>query len=371
MNQPLQYLPVNWVDGMKINKAHFLSEQRAATWHLAATAKAFVNELNYGLLPVAGGNNSVAVLVDNQQHLLLPLRNLYAITTGGHLLYIDDATGTNSCSVSIPAPAKNAQDTRLYALLSVQPFERQPAGEPSIDESQWRPPFTEPVYALHLVNETEMTRNGNGAFYLPVARLLLRHGRMVPDEDYIIPVTCCAASPVLMEKHQQLTGFYSQLENWTLQIQQKIVQKKQQNDLAMVIMECCDKLAGYTAAEYQRGLLSYSQQPPVVLLQSVGGLCRLLRNTFDIYTGTLKDELFAYFNDWCGIVPETLETAMKHAATFTYRHYDCGEAMQVTTEAIKWLSRLFQSLAGLDYIGKKREAGIFVKEQVVSGQEEA
>ena len=45
------FLPVNWVDGMKINKSHFIAEADAMAYQVAQNTSCMLNELNYGLLP--------------------------------------------------------------------------------------------------------------------------------------------------------------------------------------------------------------------------------------------------------------------------------------------------------------------------------
>jgi len=378
MKNSNRYLPVNWADGMKINKEHFLSEQRAGLWHQSSVATAWVNELNYGLLCRSSGPVSHAMLVtmDIQHQVRLQLRTFNAVTSGGYLInFNEEGDGIIEKVIDLPGQPSGAEDVEprnetYYVMLSVNPYVRKPSGEPLLDESQLRAPYTEPDYELQLLRQTELNEKGCGDFHLPVAKLYVRNKRMELDPGYIIPATSTVASTLLLNSYQQLLSFYSSLEVWILQIQQKIVQKKQQNDLAQVIMECCNKLNAYTAMEYQRCLPGYRQQPPVAMLQSIAGFARLFRNTVDIYSGILKDELMAYFSEWCGVLPENLDSTIQELTGHVYQHYDSGEAMEHMAKAIQLFSKLFQALAALDYIGKKREAGIFVKEQLVFANEE-
>ena len=50
--------------------------------------------------------------------------------------------------------------------------------------------------------------------------------------------------------------------------------------------------------------------------------------------------------------------------------HDIAASVEVTQRFTRMLLQLFSSLAGLDYIGKKREAGIFVKEQLLVPDQE-
>ena len=46
MQSNTEYLPVNWVDGMKINKTHFIAQDNAFTYRQAHTVSSFLNEHN-------------------------------------------------------------------------------------------------------------------------------------------------------------------------------------------------------------------------------------------------------------------------------------------------------------------------------------
>ena len=160
------------------------------------------------------------------------------------------------------------------------------------------------------------------------------------------------------------------MELFVLQIQQKIIHKKQQNDLSSVIMELCGKMNIYMSSEYQKLLLLYKSQPPVYLLTSIAGLARLLKNSIDIYTGTFKDELLNYFTEWCGITQGNFETTIVSICNHRYRHNDLREAMDQVQQCSQLVLHLFRNLASLEYIGKKKEAGIFVKEQLMIPEKE-
>src|SRR5688500_12885544 len=77
------YLPVNWKDGMKINKSHFIAQQNAFTYQLAHHTGTLINEYNYGLLPPLSNNGNAIKLflsIDNQQQVHLRLQQCLAIT---------------------------------------------------------------------------------------------------------------------------------------------------------------------------------------------------------------------------------------------------------------------------------------------------
>lgn len=374
------YLPVNWADGMKINKFHFLAEQQASHWQQALAARAGIHECNYGLFyqpQLYKARRQLVLTTDNQQQVSVKLLSCQAITAGGHCIWFDEESVTQDHlltgmipGLQVPYAQLAAIDAVYYVVLGVNPYDRVPAGQPDPEETQLRPPFTAPAYTLQLVSAQEMRISGPGDFHLPVGKIKISDGKVMLDEDYIPPCTCTGASGLLIDAHASLEHFYSNMELYLLQIQQKIIQKRQQNDLAMVILELCDKLNVYMSREYQQLLQVQLYEPPVYMFQSMAGLARLLKNSIDVYTGTIKDELLNYFTDWCGITQGELETVATALCNHRYNHIDIALSVRVVTNFSQPVLQLFSSLASLEYIGKKREAGIFVKEQLMVPAEE-
>ncbi|GGB00731.1 hypothetical protein GCM10011511_25010 [Puia dinghuensis] len=379
---------------MKINKDHFRADQHANHWQQAMHSRALLSETCYGLFYTGEPQpmRPIVITTDNQQQVAMRLLACQAITPGGHLVYVreDSVTAEDRITATIPGLSMPyaqlaAADAEYAIVLTVNPYHRVPTGRPDVEESQLRPPFTAPAFELQLVECRDMRSGGGrsdgvrsdgvrsekaGDLFLPLGRIRVSEGRVLPDEDYIPPCTSVAAHPALTEWHAGLEQFYGLMESYVLRILQKTVQKNQQNDLAAVVGDLCTTMGPYLAGEYQRVLLEYRSQPPVRMVSGVAGLARLLKNRLDVYTGGLKDELLNYFAEWCTIQQGEWESVMTAASTVRYDHADIRAALRQMDAFTGFTLRLFASLAALEYIGKKREAGIFVKEHLVVPAEE-
>ena len=106
------------------------------------------------------------------------------------------------------------------------------------------------------------------------------------------------------------------------------------------------------------------------MITGVATIARLLKNRLDIYTGPLKDETLNYFSEWCNIQQNQFESTTTNLSNCRYDHMNIRDTLHKAGEFIRLTLRLFSSLAALEYIGKKREAGIFVKEHLVVPAEE-
>jgi len=374
------YLPVNWADGMKINKDHFRSDQQAYGWQQAMHSSALLNDYNYGLFlshQTYGTNKHIVMTTDNQQQVTIKLLTCHAITRGGHLVHIREGSLTELDALMSPLPGLQvpyaqliAIDAEYYVMLAVDPFNRVPAGQPDVEETQLRPPFTAPGYSLQLVDVRDKRTGGPGDFHLPLGKIRISEGKVLPDEEYIPPCTNAGAHGALAEFHAGVEQFFGSMESYVLRIQQKILQKNQQNDLSSIIGELCNTMSVYLCSEYQRTLLENKLQPPVRMVTGVAGLARLMKNRLDIFTGPAKDELMNYFAEWCGITQVEWESTITSLCNFRYDHMNTREAVRQTEQFTRLALRLFNALASLEYIGRKREAGIFVKEHLVVPAEE-
>jgi hypothetical protein len=61
-----------------------------------------------------------------------------------------------------------------------------------------------------------------------------------------------------------------------------------------------------------------------------------------------------------------MEGAVIAVATHQYDHMDINASIAKITTFTRILSQLFNQLARLEYIGKRKETGIFVKEEVIA-----
>jgi hypothetical protein len=380
MQSSSEYLPVNWVDGMKINKSHFIAQDNAFTYRQAHTVSSFLNEHNYGLLPVFDRHHTSAKLflsLDNEQTVHLRIQRCRAISRGGYVIEFDTDTALTGQQLSAGVPGLQVPFSELkdrsefyYVVLSIDPYERVPFGTADPKETPPRMPFTMPAYYLTLLSAAETSAVSLGNFQIPVGKVVVEEQLVRLVENYIPPCTAVNSHYELLEVHAGLEQFFGQMELYALQIIQKILQKKQQNELADGIYKISENLTTFTATEYSNFKMSYLYQPPVFMITAVAGMARLIKNTMDFYVGTSKDELISYCTEWCGVNQGELETAITTLCNYQYNHLDINDALEKVLKFTQIISSLFSSLARLEYIGKKKESGIFVKEQVLLSQTE-
>jgi hypothetical protein len=374
MKESTMYLPVNWVDGMKINKTHFIAQDNAYLFQLAQNTSCLLNELNYGLLPVAGGGSGLKIVIttDNQKKLQVRIQRCRAITAGGYYIEVGEDSGLpgnnqSSPITSVPATLRElrSKSTIFYIVLTVNPYQRVPYGAMDAPETPPRIPYTIPALSVDLVPVAEVTRNVLGPFQLPVGKMSIEDQRVMLLEDYIPPCTSISSHADLLEIQAALEQFYGKMELYALQIIQKIIQKKQSNEMSVIVQKLCEHITVFTAAQLAELKSIGVVQPTVHVVTKIAALARMMKNTLDFYIGSGKEELVNYFTEWCNISQGELEAAIVELSSHQYDHLDINDSINKVSKFTKLISRLFYQLARLEYIGKRKEAGIFVKEEVV------
>ena len=375
MENQESYLPINWIDGMKINKQHFIAERNAMQQQIIFSSGSHITAMNYGLLPATAEGHKpfkIFVSLDNQQQIQVKLIQCRAVTAGGAFIDINESSYTDKgLSTTLPflqvpfADLKNKSQV-YYVILTINIFDKVPVGNADPAEIPPRLPYAVPQYSLSLLPEEELNNQKPGLYQLTVSRLVLKENRIEADDNYIPPCTATASHADLMDIYYGLDEFMSKMELYCIQINQKIQQKKQSNDMALIVQRLCDNILQYQNVYFTRFKWTAVHEAPAFMLAQVASMARLVKNSLDVYVNAGKEELMNYFVEWCEINQGTLENVITELGSHKYSHEDINSAVVKVSNYTKIISSLFYKLSRLDYIGKKKDANIFVKEEIIN-----
>ncbi|WP_235604508.1 hypothetical protein [Flavobacterium covae] len=188
MIEKLNYFPVNWIDGMKINKNHFNSIQNFINDSIKDTVGLHTSLISYGLLP-ADNSIKLNLMVDSHKSLRVQVQECHAITPNGSRIEIDDRSetvNTNSTYLEASYEIKGDESLKLWVCISVNYFKRIPFGDSDPEENPPRYPFTKPEYLLSLIPENELVNEtGLGGNFLIIGKVLVNSYESKIDNAYI------------------------------------------------------------------------------------------------------------------------------------------------------------------------------------------
>ena len=210
MRDQRKYFPVNWIDGMKINKNHFIQQDNASADALHDFGSLHLSPIRYGILPpsAAGKIHSMcSVSLDARNTLAVKIHSCQAITSGGIRISCPNASNAgNDKNKSLESSfgfSTAKTESVSWIFLVVNPFEKQAAGSPDVAENPPRYPFLLPTCTIEIIHESEYRQYVNHPYAIPIGRVAINGNDIKVDEDYIPPCLTLESHPELSVSSRQ------------------------------------------------------------------------------------------------------------------------------------------------------------------------
>ncbi len=377
MRDNLRHFPVNWINGMKVNKDHFIAQDDG--WRDALNDMAAINlsPIRYGVLPPAVSGEetfNIKSTIDNQNTLRVAILACNAITPGGVRIMLS-ASGRLSLPGSDGVPAisfqflPSASETAWWIVLCVNPYEKQPAGSPDLDDNPPRYPFVLPTYTVQVVSHDQFNQFINHPYAIPVGKIAVSGTDIKVDTEYIPPCFSVSAHPDLISLYSEIDQFLGGLEIKCSQIMQKVFKKTHQNEISELVMFLCDHIMLCLGQSITNMRWTVLHDSPATLFTVIASLARVMKNSIDLRTGSGKEEMMNYLSEWCELKQGELENLLSGIANLRYDSNDINRNIEKVVSFAKVTSHLFEALSKLEFIGKRRESGIFVKEETMGNSD--
>jgi len=373
MRDRIKYLPVNWIDGMKINKNHFIAQDNAWSDALNDVSSVNASHIRFGIIPASAegeDNYNVKISLDNQNVLRVTVLSCQAITPGGLRINLPvtnssenigpGTDGNPSVSFSFSDSKAEAQ---WWVILIIHPFQKKPAGNPDLTENPPRYPYVLPTYSVEVVSDSQYNQYAYNPYALTIGKVAVSGNDVRVDNDYIPPCFSIDAYDDLKTLHAELDNFLANLEVRCSQIIQKIYKKNQQNEISELVQFLCDRMVLFLSSAITQMRWTILYESPSALFAIIVSLARLMKNSIDLRIGSGKEEMMNYLIEWSELKQGELETMLTSLANFKYDNNDINQNIPKIIRFVKATSTLFETLSKLEFIGKKKDSGIFVKEE--------
>ncbi len=361
----IKYLPVNWVDGMKISKDHFLQNEAAHIDQIRDLTSTCLTDFNYGILPaVPGGRHplEIKVQMENSSVVKVKLLGCRAITRGGGRIEITannyqfmSSTGNH---LEANYPLDTSDKILLDIIITVNPFNRMPVGNPDPEESPMRYPYTIPEYRLEIVPTESINITDLGAAHLTIGQIRVLGSEVKLSEHFIPPCTTVNSYPPLVDVYFQFGNMLGQMGGDTVKIIQKIKVKSDHSQLTDNMQYLADKMAFFLASSMDEYRMVVPQQPPIFMVIFFAKFARIIKTSLGCISNTGKEELLKYFLEWSELRPGTFENILDTVIELEYNHRDISNSLKICAKFIDTLAALFNKISQLDYIGKQKEMPI-------------
>lgn len=367
---------VNWIDGMKINKNHFIAMENSTLEIIRKAEQKNISPINYGLLPQFSEQDKsldLMISVDGQATITVILNSCHAITLGGYQIDITPNTSDlleQSGFILEKQYKINKEENEWYVILGVNPYQRIAVGNSDVEEEPPRRPFVFSKYTLDILPKSETSDQELGAHHMTLGKIIMVDGKTTVDVDFIPPCRSVQSHPDLQFTYNELGSFLNQMESFSLHIIQKIYQKKQSNDLAGIALYISEQVMRYLNENITEFRMIDKYEPPIEMISKLMNLGRVIKTSLDVFVGTGKENFLNYLTNWCDLNQGAFENVLVETIELNYIHSDINATLVKISSFTKLMLSLFKKLSELEYIGKKAESGIFVKEEAVDLNEQ-
>ena len=366
-----RHMAVNWVDGMKIARQHFIETDNYHTAQVRQAQAVFQTPLNYGLL-LSGENGEsleMQVLGDASLQIRIKVDRCRAVTPDGSRLDVTESDqlrlDTSLSTVTNEYHLAPGRNIGLYVILSVDLFERQQAGNVLDTELPVRHPYTTPTYRIDLtpidlINKEQWTGAG-----LIIGKIEYTNAELRVARDFIPACRTVVSHKSLRDWYNRFGVYLNDIETYSFRILQKIKTKSQKSTLSDSVQMLVERLVNaFSAANvsYQR-LLPY--QEPINMVVCLIQIVQSIRAALECLTDREKEELLGYLGEWADDTPGSLEKQIIGAIQVDYNHNDILPCIQTLDTFYTMWTALFLKLSQLEFIGKRKGQQVFIIESPV------
>lgn len=364
----LTYPPVNWTDGMKIARRHFTEWENFMHDQLRDSNVQGLSRFRYGILPAENALD-VQIQCDFNQQILVQLRRCQAISPHGARIEYHNGTDALTYTTSFPRLAETyglqtGNPHRFDVVLTVDPFNRIPSGQPILTETPPRHPYTRPDYRLSVVPSVQV-RPGDFSYQLIIGRIRYGNGELQTDTDYLPACTSVYSLPGLQRWHQVFGKHLESLENSAYKILQRTKERDTRNVLQTSTLLIAERMVFVLSDITTRYSWIIPYEPPIQMAEVLLRPIQTMRVVMTILSGREREEFIGYISEWADLTPGALEAQLNAILQLPYEHTELSSLFAEINTFYQMLSNVFYKLAQLDFIGKRKGQNVFIIEHEV------
>lgn len=351
------HLPINWTDGVKLTKDHFINNYFNFITIVSDYNKVSLNNFNYGCIEPAGEKSiDIDIKIEGGQ-LVAYLKKCHVIAKNGHLIYFDQSIyGTKLPEVSMDANDLDRNSfEHYYVIVSINPYKLIPVGIPDPEMIPLHHPHVLPEIKLHIINQKDANDNFLEGYFLIAKKIAFQNGTFIENDKYIAPVVKTKNNEILNQFITRVNNELYLLNDFSIKIHKKNAHNSANNKLVTNTFSLCSKIIDYYAQQsfYLKSIAT--EEPPVYMFDRIIVLANELLSALILMDDKEKEMLLQYYYEWIDVKPSELLSALFEAKNAVYDHNDITQTLEKLNQFLGVLKRLWQKLSELEYIGLRKE----------------
>lgn len=352
------YKQINWKQGMSVSSAHFIATENFLLERVLKNSALLQDRFSYGLLPIESDSDSSMELsvVGTNEYAKLVLNSYHGITQGGYLIDFESDNDAVSCPCEVDGVVS---EEGWDVVLSVSPFDRNPCGEPNMQENPPRYPYVAPSYKLYIVARDKSYVNQYGPYDVVVGFLRKRDTSYKLDSSFIPPSLTMRSSDGLRSMMKMFSKSIATIKNSLDVIMEKAYVQAENNNRTNVminILEVCKELQRSLSSMFFKWHNYGMSLSPYQVVEIISGLASAVSTTLIFFKKSDKEEILKYFYEWNGIQPSAFEQILADLTVAEFQQNRISDSLALAEKVLKMLEELLVSLSRLDYVGQHKES---------------
>lgn len=336
---------INWTDGMKLNKDHFIGHEN---WILERSRDyAFIRltDFNYGLIPGSSGSSLEVMLNIDQNNLLnIKVADCHAITKGGKRIDIAVKDIQQAQypleKLTVDFDASEASNEMFDIILAVFPDKRIPVGVPDDNEIPFRHPNVMPEYQIQVVPTKQVNSSQMWYNYITIGKFQVVAREVHFYTDYIPPCSRVDSYPSLLE-------YYYRFENNAQKINNALAEYLRKNransgKLESNLSFTLEKLLYYLTVNLSQYKLILKSEPPVYMIDFFISFARLFKSVLSWLSEYDREEVLNYFSHW--VSSRDVDDAAYELMNLEYDHQDIYTSVKKVESYLSLVNDLFEKM---------------------------
>ena len=340
-------LAINWTDGMKLNKDHFVALDDWFMDGLRDMACIQMNDHNYGLLEAsAEGNTSMNLMIsfDQNNQINVKIAECRAITKGGIRI---ELTAQNIQTLQYPLEKlsmdfslSDASNEMFDIILAVFPDKRVPVGQPNENETPFRHPWVMPEIQINAVPTKQVNSSQLWKNHITIARFQVVAREVHILSEYIPPCSRVTAYPSLFDYY---LSFENKIDKITGALAEYLRKNRSDNTkLNNNLIYVIEKLVYYPTISLSHYKLILKSQPPVYMIEFFIRFARLFKSALGWLSEYDREEVLNHLSHW--VSSRDLDNAAFELMNLEYDHQDIYASVAKVEAYLDLVYDLFEKM---------------------------
>jgi len=348
--EPTKYRQINWQDGMKLNKNHFILSDNFHISQQVFSRNLSLNENNFGILPSYDKSKftyEIKLALDGD-YILITKFKISAIMLNGMVLNADsDDIGSNNIdadSLKLKFRYSEYNEKNFVLILKTNSFKNIEYGKFESEDFQLKRAFLLPYFEFILVPFTKIKESFYSDDFFIILKFEVDGSQIRINDHYIPPVTSIISNKILTEFHNDLFNDLNSLEVFLLNLAKKHAKNKSDNYAETLVLISNNLINHISIIKYEvKHKLLF--EPPIELVIRIKSLANIFSKTIEMRTSLGKDMFLNEVISIIGTSKHEFEELLKQVTNLDYRHFNIYDAVNTCANFIDTIMKIFRILS--------------------------